>query len=131
MLRGIQILGLIIAVLALTFIAIARKKKRFNARFFLFWVLFWCVFLVIDLYPSLAVYFQPVLALETNMFILTAASVFTLFILVFALYSVLSDLNQKVTTLVRAQAILNNKVTNLGARDNGHAKEDSDSNTSS
>lgn len=131
MLRGIQIIGLLIAFLALTFIIIARRRKRLNTRFFFFWILFWGMFLMLDLYPSIVAYLAPILTLPLNMYILTAGSVLTLFILVFALYSFLSDINQKVTTLVREQAILNSKLARIMAVMDKNEKENSDSNTGS
>ena len=127
--RGIQIVGLLVAVSALAFIFYARRKGRLNGRFFLFWVLFWGIFVVLDVYPSLAAYFAPLLDLGSNMFVLTAGSVLTLFVLVFGLYSFLSDLNRKVNTLVRSHAILDSKLSRLlvssergndGAEDSGN-----------
>lgn len=131
MLRGIQILGLLIALIALTFILSAQKRKRLNTRSFLFWILFWGIFIVLDLYPSLVAYFAPALALESNMFILTASSILTLFVLVFALYSFLSDLNQKVITMIREQAIANHKLAKLLVDIGRDEKESSDSNPGS
>jgi len=112
-LRGIQVVGLLVAFSAFLFIFYARRKGRLNSRFFLFWVMFWGMFVVLDLFPSLAGYFVPMLSLESNMYVLTAASILTLFILVFALYSFLSDLNQKVNVLIREHAILSNKLDKL------------------
>jgi len=112
-LRGIQIIGLLVAFSVLLFIFYARRKGRLNSRSFLFWITFWGIFLVLDLFPSLVSYFIPVLSLETNMYILTAGSILMLFVLVFALYSFLSDLNQKVNTLVREQAIISYKLNKL------------------
>jgi len=112
-LRGIQVVGLLVAFFALIFIFYARRKGRLNSRFFLFWVVFWVIFTILDLFPSLASYFVPMLSLETNMYVLTAASILTLFVLVFALYSFLSDLNQKVNILIREHAILSNRLNKL------------------
>jgi|Deesub1362A_J573_1020465.scaffolds.fasta_scaffold23454_2 hypothetical protein len=131
MLRGIQILGLLIALSALMFVLTARRRKRLNSRSFLFWMLFWGIFIILDLYPSLASYLAPALTLESNMFVLTAGSVLTLFVFVFVLYSFLSDLNQKVTKLVREQAILHRKVVKMLEVLNNEKKEDRDSNSSS
>lgn len=113
MFRGIQIVGLLVALGAIAFVIMARRRGRLDARSFLFWVLFWVFFVILDLYPSVVAYVAPVLALESNMYVLTAGSVLTLFVLVFVLYSFLSDLNQKVTKLVREQAILEHKVAKI------------------
>lgn len=112
-LRGIQIVGLIIAFLSFIFIFYARKVGRLDSRSVLFWVLFWGIFVILDLYPSLARYFGPILSLQSNMYVLTAGSILTLFILVFTLYSNLSDLKIKVNVLIREQAILGGKLAEI------------------
>ena len=111
--RGIQIVGLFVALAAVTFVVFARKKGRINGRSFLFWVVFWGIFVVLDLYPSMVAVVAPALALGSNMYVLTAGSVLTLFVLVFLLYSFLSNLNQRVTKLVREHAILHSKVIKM------------------
>lgn len=112
-LRGIQIVGLIIALFSFIFIFYARKLGRLDSRSVLFWILFWGIFVILDLYPSLARYLSPILSLQSNMYVLTAGSVLTLFILVFAMYSNISDLKVKVNVLIREQAILGGKLANL------------------
>lgn len=129
--RGIQIVGLFVALAALIFILFARRKGRINCRSLVFWFLFWTLFIVLDLYPSMVAHIAPVLALGSNMFILTAGSVLTLFVLVFVLYSFLSDLNQKVTRLVREQAILDRKVVKMLEVMRDDRKEDRNSNSGS
>ena len=111
--RGIQIVGFLVALTAVTFVIFARKKGRINGRSFLFWVLFWGIFVVLDLYPSMVAFVAPTLDLGSNMYVLTAGSVLTLFVLVFLLYSYLSDLNQRVTRLVREHAILHSRVIKM------------------
>ena len=129
--RGIQIVGLLLASIAVAFVLYIRRKGRISGRFFVFWILFWILFLAFDLYPSMVAYVAPVLALESNMYILTAGSTLTLFVLVFVLYTFLSDLKQKVTTMIREQAILDNKVAKMLEVINDDKKEDRNSNSSS
>lgn len=129
--RGIQIVGLLVALAAVTFVVFARKKGRINGRSFLFWVLFWGIFTVLDLYPSVVAFVAPALALESNMYILTAGSVLTLFVLVSVLYSFLADLNQRLAKLVREHAILHSKVTKMMEAMNDDEKKNRNSNTSS
>ena len=112
-LRGIQIVGLLVALAAVAFVILARKKGRISGRSFLFWLLFWGVFMVLDLYPSVVASLALTLDFGPNMYILTAGSVLTLFVLVFLLYSFLSSLNQKVTQMVREHAILTSKVSKM------------------
>lgn len=131
MIRGIQIVGLLLASVAVAFVLYARRKGRINGRSFLFWILFWVLFIVFDLYPSMVAYVAPLLALESNMYILTAGSTLTLFVLVFVLYTFLSDLKQKITTMIREQAILDNKVAKMLEIMNNDKKEDRNNNSSS
>lgn len=131
MIRGIQIVGLLLASVAVAFVLYARRKGRINGRSFLFWILFWVLFIVFDLYPSMVAYVAPLLALESNMYILTAGSTLTLFVLVFVLYTFLSDLKQKTTTMIREQAILDNKVAKMLEIMNNDRKEDRNNNSSS
>jgi len=131
MIRGIQIVGLLLASVAVAFVLYAQRKGRINGRSFLFWVLFWVLFIVFDLYPSMVAYVAPLLALESNMYILTAGSTLTLFVLVFVLYTFLSDLKQKITTMIREQAILDNKVAKMLEIMNNDRKEDRNNNSSS
>lgn len=131
MIRGIQIIGLLVALATVISVMIIRRKGRISGRSFVFWVLFWVLFIVLDLYPSVVAYVAPVLALESNMFILTVGSVLTLFVLVFVLYSFLSDLNQKVTKMIREQAILDNKVAKMLEVTNDNRKENRNSNSGS
>lgn len=114
-LRGIQVVGLIVALGALFFMLIARKKGRVNSRFFLFGTIFWSAFIFLDLYPSIASYITPLLFPEFGvdpytMYVLTSAATLTLFVFTFVLYSFLSDMNRKVSKLVREQAKINYKI---------------------
>lgn len=129
--RGIQIVGLLLASIAVAFVLYARRKGRINGRSFVFWILFWILFLAFDLYPSMVAYVAPVLALESNMYILTAGSTLTLFVLVFVLYTFLSDLKQKTIKMIREHAILENKVDKMLEIMNNNRKEDRNSNSSS
>ena len=131
MIRGIQIVGLLVALATITFVLVARRKGRINGRSFVFWILFWFFFIVLDLYPSMVAYVSPVLTLEPNMYALTAGSVLTLFVLVFVLYSFLSDLNRKVAELTRQHAIVDNKVRKVFEVMDDDSKKDCDSNSSS
>ncbi|RLI42670.1 hypothetical protein DRO69_10130 [Candidatus Bathyarchaeota archaeon] len=131
MIRGIQIVGLLLAFAAIAFVLYARRKGRINGRSFLFWVLFWILFIVFDLYPSIVAYVAPVLTLESNMYILTAGSTLTLFVLVFVLYTFLSDLKHKITTMIREQAIIDYKVAKMLEAMNDDRKEDRNSNSGS
>lgn len=131
MIRGIQIIGLLLASVAVAFVFYARKKERISYRFFVFWIIFWGLFLVFDLYPSMVAYVAPALALGPNMYILTAGSVLTLFVLVFMLYSYLSDLNRKVVELTRQYAIIGNRVRKMLEVMNDDRKKDSDNSSGS
>ena len=131
MIRGIQIIGLLLVFVAIAFVLYIRRRGRINGRPFVFWILFWVFFLAFDLYPSMVAYVAPVLALESNMYILTAGSTLTLFVLVFVLYTFLSDLKQKTTTMIREHAILDNKVAKMLEVMNNDKKEDRNSNSGS
>ena len=127
MIRGIQIVGLLIALAAIAFIVLAKKKGRMDSRFFLFWIGFWAIFIFFDMYPSMVRYVSQLLDLEYNMYILTAGAVLTLFVLVFVLYCFLSDLNQKVIKLVREIAILDIKMARMLKAENDEENRHSDS----
>ena len=131
MIRGIQILGLFVALVVFVFIIIAKRRGRIGGRFFLFWMLFWGLFTFLDLFPSVVVYVLPVLDLQTNMYALTAGSILTLFVLVFVLYSFLTDLNRKVAELTRQQAIVDNRVRKMLEVMDCDPKKDCDSDSSS
>ena len=131
MIRGIQIVGLLLALVAIAFVLYARRRGRINGRFFVFWILFWILFLAFDLYPSMVANIAPLLDVGPNMYILTAGSTLTLFVLVFILYTFLSDLKQKTTKMIREQAILDNKVAKLLEIMNNDRKEDRNSNSGS
>lgn len=131
MIRGIQIAGLLVALAAVTFVLVARRKGRISTRSFIFWILFWVLFTLFDLYPSTVAYVAPVVALESNMYILTAGSALTLFVLVFVLYSYLSDLNQRVTKLIREHAFLDSRVDKMLQVVNSNGEEDRNSNPGS
>jgi hypothetical protein len=68
---------------------------------------------IVDVFPSLVSYITPYFDLGTNMFTLFAFSIMGLFVMVFSLYSYLSDLNYKVNRLVRKQALLDWKTNSL------------------
>lgn len=130
MIRGIQIVGLLVALAAIGSVVLAKKKGRMNSRFFLFWMGFWAIFVIFDIYPSVVGYVSPILDLGSNMFILTAGAVLTLFVLVFILYCFLSDLSQKVTKLVREQAMVDLKVARtLEVLNSNEENRDSDPNS--
>lgn len=131
MIRGIQIVGLLVALIVVGFVVFARRRGRINGRFFLFWLAFWSIFIVLDVFPSVVAFVSPILDLGSNMYVLTAGAVLTLFVLVFVLYSFLSDLNQKVTKLAREQALLDRKVGKVLEVVNGDEEESCDSDSGS
>ena len=96
---------LIVAFGAFTAAYFLRKKGRLNSRSFLFWVGFWLIFVVIDTVPSLTGYIRPYFTLGTNMYTLTAISIQVLFVFVFYLFTFLSDINLKLTNIIRLQAL--------------------------
>ena len=111
--RGIQVVGLGVALVAFIMTYLLRLKDRLTSRAFLFWVGFWFTFVIVDVFPSLVSYITPYFDLGTNMFTLFAFSIMGLFVMVFSLYSYLSDLNYKVNRLVRKQALLDWKTNSL------------------
>ena len=111
--RGIQVVGLGVALVAFIMTYLLRRKDRLTSRAFLFWVGFWFTFVIVDVFPSLVSYITPYFDLGTNMFTLFAFSIMGLFVMVFSLYSYLSDLNYKVNRLVRKQALLDWKTNSL------------------
>jgi|GEM_PF-3810494 len=111
--RGIQVVGLGVALIAFILTYLLRRKDRLTSRAFLFWVGFWFTFVIVDVFPSLVSYITPYFDLGTNMFTLFAFSIMGLFVMVFSLYSYLSNLNYKVNRLVRKQALLDWKTNSL------------------
>jgi len=111
--RGIQVVGLGVALVAFILTYLLRRKDRLTSRAFLFWVGFWLTFVIVDVFPSLVSYVTPYFDLGTNMFTLFAFSIMGLFMMVFNIYSYLSDLNYKVNRLVRRQALLDWKTNSL------------------
>ena len=111
--RGIQVVGLGVTLVAFILTYLLRRKDRLTSKAFLFWVGFWFTFVIVDIFPSLVSYITPYFDLGTNMFTLFAFSIMGLFVMVFSLYSYLSDLNYKVNRLVRKQALLDWKTNSL------------------
>jgi hypothetical protein len=111
-LRGIQILGIILVVIALVQTYIFYKKKRYNLWDFLLWIGIWITAAITFIYPGVANLVLPALTLQTSIFATLILSTIVAYVLLFIIYGSLKDVQKKVGDIAQAHAILQYDVEN-------------------
>ena len=129
-LKGIQILGIILVVIALIQTYIFYKKRRYNLWDFLLWIGIWISAAITFIYPGVASFVLPALTLETSLFATLILSTIVAYMLLFIIYGNLKDVQKKVAEIAQAHAILRYDIENVytmqGTVDYKKSKEMSD-----
>ena len=129
-LKGIQILGIILVVIALIQTYIFYKKRRYNLWDFLLWIGIWISAAITFIYPGVASFVLPALTLETSLFATLILSTIVAYMLLFIIYGTLKDVQKKVAEIAQAHAILRYDIENVytmqGTVDYKKSKEMSD-----
>jgi hypothetical protein len=105
-LKGIQILGIILVVIALIQTYIFYKKKRYNIWDFLLWIGIWISAAITFIYPGIASFVLPALTLQTSLFATLILSTIVAYVLLFIIYGSLKDVQKKVAEIAQVHAIL-------------------------
>ena len=112
-LKGIQILGIILVVIALIQTYIFYKKRRYNLWDFLLWIGIWISAAITFIYPGVASIVLPALTLETSLFATLILSTIVAYMLLFIIYGTLKDVQKKVAETAQAHAILRYDIENV------------------
>jgi len=112
-LKGIQILGIILVVIALIQTYIFYKKRRYNLWDFLLWIGIWISAAITFIYPGVASFVLPALTLQTSLFATLILSTIVAYMLLFIIYGTLKDVQKKVAETAQAQAILRYDIENV------------------
>ena len=112
-LKGIQIIGIFLVVVALIQTYIFYKKKRYNLWDFLLWIVIWLVAAITFIYPEIASIVLPALTLETSLFATLILSIIVAYVLLFVIYGALKDVQKKVVEIAQTYAIFRYDVENM------------------
>lgn len=112
-LKGIQILGITLVVIALVQTYIFYKKKRYNLWDFLLWIAIWFAAAITFIYPGVTSFVLPALALQTSLFATLILSTIVSYVLLFIIYGALKDVQRKVVEIAQAHAVLRYDVESM------------------
>lgn len=104
-LLGIQIIGLLFALLMSYFSFVSYKRKEFKTSEFVFWITIWVVFIAVTLFPG---FLDPVIAglnIARKMDLFTIAGFMFLIGLVFYSYMQTRRNKRKIESVVRKIAL--------------------------
>lgn len=113
----IQFVGLVFAAVMSYFTFLYYKRGDYPVRDFLVWALVWVAFVVGLFFPPNLVFLVQPLNLERVLDILTVGAFFILFFMVFVIYDSIRRVENKVSVIVRKQALDSVKVGGLRAED--------------
>jgi hypothetical protein len=129
-LKGIQILGITLVVIALIQTYIFYKKRRYNLWDLLLWIGIWISAAITFIYPGITSFVLPALTLQTSIFATLILSTIVAYMLLFIIYGTLKDVQRKVAETAQAQAILRYDIENVytmeGSIENMKSKDISD-----
>ena len=110
MIAGIQILGIVFALLMIYLTYVYYKRNNYGYKSMFMWLVVWIGVLVIISRPSTVYGIMQALEIErtADFFVMSGFTLFS--IIIFYLYIVVKKSNQKVEELVRSLAIEKRKV---------------------
>ncbi len=109
MLFGIQIIGLLFAVIMMYFTFLYYKKAKYDKLGLAFWLAVWSGFAVLILFPSTFYGLMQTLAIERTADFLYAAGLLVFSVVIFHMYTITKQTQKKMEMLVRKVAITNAK----------------------
>lgn len=104
MLPGIQLLGILFALVMVYFTFLYYKRGSYGTRAFVFWMVLWGGFLFLASFPRLVYGFMDVLAIErtADFFVIIALLIFS--VIIFNLYVRQKQFEEKLEKVVRKVA---------------------------
>lgn len=106
---GIQIIAVLFALFMLYVVFLHFKRENINKLEFLFWTSLWCAFIYFSLFPKVLNPLLDKLFVTRAMDLLTIIAFMVLAYLGFANHIGVRDLQRRLETLIRKQAIKNVK----------------------
>lgn len=101
MLLGIQILGLLFAIVMIYLTFIHSKKKNITVREYFFWLCVWIVFIIVTLFPNITSPFLETLNVARIMDLFVVLGFAFIAAFLFKNYITMRKMQKKIENLVR------------------------------
>ena len=107
MIAGIQIIGILFALIMIYLTFLYYKKNSYSTRSFALWMVIWGGFLIITFFPQSVYGIMEELSVErtVDLFIIGGFMFFS--IIIFYLFTIIKSLEQKIEVVVRKTALHN------------------------
>jgi hypothetical protein len=105
MVKGIQVLGVLVSVYLIGQTLMQYRKKNYGARRAAFWLSLWVLIGVLFAFPSLTILVLPILTTQDAMMTTWVIGLIVVFVLVFHAYQQVTCVERKLTELVQNLAI--------------------------
>lgn len=105
MIKGIQILGILVSVYLILQTVLEYKKGNHGARRTIIWMGLWILIATLFAFPSLTLLALPILTMQDAMLSTVVIGLVIAYILMFQTYQHLSETERKLTKLVQNIAI--------------------------
>jgi hypothetical protein len=105
MIFGVQIIGILFALVMMYFTFLYYKKNSYTYRSLIIWLLIWIAFLVLVLFPSTIYGIMQSLKIERTVDFFVIGGFLFFAVLIFYIYSVVKRNDKKLDEVVRAIAL--------------------------
>jgi len=105
MIKGIQLLGIIICLYLIYQTYYRSKKGALGNRSLIFWTALWVSILFLFFFPSLTLFLAPILNASDSMQMVQVIGIMILYILIFHLTLQMASLEEKLTKLTQNMSI--------------------------
>jgi hypothetical protein len=112
MIMGLQIMGILFALIMIYFTYLYYKRQHYNLRGLIVWMGIWCGFAVMIVFPESIYGIMQTLKIERTVDFFVIGGFFVFSIILFHLYIITKDMQKKMENLVRKIAIMNKKEKN-------------------
>ena len=105
MLKGIQIIGILVCVILLTLTILQFQKERRRIGTFSIWIAIWTIGVIIFVFPSIGSFVLEFVTLQSNVVVFTIVGLLGAYILIFKAYRAQLETEKKLTELIQAVAL--------------------------
>ena len=102
MIKPIQVIAIIFAIFLLVKAILRLKNKKLTINEFLFWSAMWMLLIILSIFPQISDKIANFFGFGRGLDFFIVSSILLIFYLIFRIYSMLEDLDSKITELARS-----------------------------
>jgi len=107
MIVGIQIVGVLFALIMMYLTFLYYKRNSYSGRSFTLWILIWAGFIIVTFFPQTLYGIMEGLSIHRTVDLLIIAGFMLFAVIIFYLYATIKSLEKKIETVVRRTAVSN------------------------